>query len=197
MPRHSISHAFLPKPLFACSLAAGRPHPRARTSLAHTSLIYHISTCQPRLRTPMKPDDPFCRPTAHFGPGFLQPTLLPQARPHSTLLPHSSSLTSTSNGTSIAKACLSTNSLSHLYSHIQLFHFSQKTAFAPTTKAMPRERKPSAKVREMQDLEEEHSRTFELLIQEDMIQQALTMHRHVKASNGRGNYDCHNNDEDA
>jgi len=64
---------------------------------------------------------------------------------------------------------------------------------------MPRERKPSAKVREMQALEEEHGSTFDSLIQQDMIEQALAMDRQENATNGEGNDDGdgHNDDDDA
>ena len=51
------------------------------------------------------------------------------------------------------------------------------------TTAMPRERKPSAKVREMQALEEEHGATFDSLLQEDMIKQALAMDQQNEAGN--------------
>ena len=61
---------------------------------------------------------------------------------------------------------------------------------------MPRERKPSAKVREMQALEEEHGSTFDFLIQQDMIEQALAMDRQEKVSNGEGNDDGDGNDDD-
>ena len=63
---------------------------------------------------------------------------------------------------------------------------------------MPRERKPSTKVREMQALEEEHGSTFDSLLQQDMIEQALAMDRQEKASNGEGNDDGDDdNDDDA
>lgn len=48
---------------------------------------------------------------------------------------------------------------------------------------MPRERKPSAKVREMQALEEEHGDTFDSLLQPDMIKEALAIDRQQKAGN--------------
>lgn len=71
--------------------------------------------------------------------------------------------------------------------------FSKNTATALT---MPRERKPSAKVREMQALEEEHGSNFDSLLQQEMINEALAMYQQEKASNDDDNDDGHGADED-
>jgi hypothetical protein len=70
--------------------------------------------------------------------------------------------------------------------------FSKNTATALT---MPRERKPSAKVREMQALEEEHGSNFDSLLQQEMINEALAMYQQEKASNDDDKDDGHG-DED-
>jgi len=63
---------------------------------------------------------------------------------------------------------------------------------------MPRERKPSAKVREIQALEEEHGASFDSLLQKDMIKQALAMDQLQKArSDNDDDGNDGNDDEDA